>query len=353
MECNHGDGGTMGLTRKIEVAAAVGFGGLALVAVGATISSFTHRSVVHQVGATAGRSPAFDIPAWDYPASSTAATSSVHPREIPVLAYHQLDNGCAAAALMCDRTGAGVEILSQHQFYDQMSYLHAQGYRTITDTQYDLWATHKTVALPAKPILLTVDDGIDNFYAPGTEVLQHFGYNMVSMVVTGFASGSQANVRPYGHWDASWTQLHALNPAIWGFAFHAGAQGHLLFNRACPDFYPCQLAGESDAAYQARVSGDVINGKTLLKKEIPAADTQMWAVPWNDLAQTSNQPQSGPDPKVWLQKFAQSQFKVIFVDAFVSNPNGEHYRYEVHGTETMAYFTHELTLNTHGGAFNG
>jgi hypothetical protein len=79
----------------------------------------------------------------------------------------------------------------------------------------------------------------------------------------------------------------------------------------------------------------------------------MWAVPWNDLAQTSNQPQSGPDPKVWLQGFAQSQFKVIFVDAFVSNPNGEHYRFEVHGTESMAYFTHELTVNTHGGAFNG
>ena len=343
----------MGLTRKIEVAAAVGFGGLALVAVGATISSYTHRSVVHDVGATAGRSAAFDIPAWDYPASSTAATSSVHPREIPVLAYHQLDNGCAAAALMCNRTGAGVEILSQHQFYDQMSYLHAQGYRTITDTQYVLWATHKKVALPAKPILLTVDDGIDNFYAPGTAVLQHFGYNMVSMVVTGFAAGSQANVRPYGHWDASWTQLHALNPAIRGFAFHAGAQGHLLFNRACPDFYPCQLAGESDAAYQARISADVIDGKTLLKKEIPAADTQMWAVPWNDLAQTPNQPQSGPDPKVWLQKFAQSHFPVIFVDAFVSNPNGEHYRFEVHGTETMTYFTHELALNTQGGAFNG
>jgi hypothetical protein len=343
----------MGLIRKIEAAAAIGLGGLALVAVGASIGSFTHKNVVHGVGASASRGAVFDVPAWDYPASSKAATSSVHPREIPVLAYHQLDNGCAATALICGRTGAGVEVLSERQFYDQMSYLHSQGYSTITDAQYVLWARHKAVALPAKPILLTVDDGIDNFYAPATAVLRHFGYSMVSMVVSGFAGGAQDGVRPYGGWDASWTQLRALNPAVWEFAFHAGAQGHLLFSRACPDFYPCQLAGQSDAAYQASVSADIINGKALLKREIPSADTQMWAVPWNDLAQASNQLQSGPDPKVWLQRFAQSQFPVIFVDAFVSNPNGEHYRSEVHGNETMAYFIHELTLNTHGGAFNG
>ena len=209
------------------------------------------------------------------------------------------------------------------------------------------------MALPAKPILLTVDDGIDNFYAPGTAVLQHFGYSMVSMVVSGFANGSQQGLRPYVHWDASWTQLRALNPAIWGIAFHAGARGHLLFNRTCPYFYPCQLAGESAAAYQARVSADVLAGQAQLTQEIPTADTQIWTVPWNDLAQTPNQPQSGAEPKLWLQAFAQSHFPVIFVDAFVSNAHGEHYRFEVHGTEGMAYFVHELTANTDGGAFNG
>lgn len=346
----------MGLTKKIEAVAGIVLGGLALVAIGVTIGPILHNLGVHHVravtdsNATAAK---FDVPAWDYPASSTVATSSVHPREIPVLAYHQLDNGCAATAVMCNRTGAGAEVLSERQFYDQMSYLHAQGYRTITDTQYVLWARHKAVALPAKPILLTVDDGIDNFYAPGTAVLQHFGFSMVSMVVSGFASGSQANLRPYGGWDASWTQLRALNPAIWGIAFHAGAHGHLLFNRTCPYFYPCQLAGESAAAYQARVSADILGGKAQLKQEIPGADIQIWTVPWNDLAQTSNQPQSGAEPKLWLQAFAQGHFPVIFVDAFVSNAHGEHYRFEVHGTESMAYFVNELTVNTHGGAFNG
>ena len=346
----------MGLIKKVEAVAGIALGGLALVAVGVTVKSFIHKNGVHHVDTIAGRGatvPAFDVPAWDYPASSKAATSFVDPREIPVLAYQQLDNGCAATALMCDRTGAGAEVLSERQFYDQMSYLHSQGYSTITDTQYVRWATHKAVALPAKPILLTVDDGIDNFYAPGTAVLRHFGYNMVSMIVTGFAAGAEDGVRPYVGWDASWTQLRALDPAIWGITFHAGAQGHLLFNRACPDFYPCQLAGESDAAYQARVSVDMINGKALLKHEIPSADTRIWTVPWNDLAQTSNQPQSGAAPKTWLRKFAHSQFPVIFVDAFASNPNGEHYRFEVQGNRTLAYFIHELTRNAHGGAFNG
>jgi len=346
----------VGLTKKIEIVTGIVLGGVALAAIGVTVGPVLHRLGVHHVhaatdsNATAAK---FNVPAWDYPASSKAATSSAHPREIPVLAYHQLDNGCAATALMCGRTGAGVEILSERQFYDQMSYLHSQGYRTITDTQYVLWATHKAVALPAKPILLTVDDGINNFYAPATAVLRHFGYNMVSMVVSGFASGAQQGVRPYGGWDASWTQLRTLNPAIWGIAFHAGAQGHLLFTGACQYFYPCQRASESAAVYQARVSADVLGGTALLKQEIPSADTEIWTVPWNDLAQTLNQPQSGAEPKLWLQRFAQSQFPVIFVDAFVSNAHGEHYRFEVHGNESLAHFIQQLTINAHGGAFNG
>ena len=95
------------------------------------------------------------------------------------------------------------------------------------------------------------------------------------------------------------------------------------------------------------------DAQTLLKQEIPSANTQIWTVPWNDLAQTSNQLQSGAEPKLWLQRFAQSQFPVIFVDAFVSNAHGEHYRFEVHGTDSIAYFIHQLTINAHGGAFNG
>jgi hypothetical protein len=346
----------MGLIKKIETVAGITLGGLALVAIGVSAGPTVRNLTAQHAGTSTSRSAAdatFAVPAWDYPASSKAGTSYLRPRGITVLAYHQLDNGCAATALMCNRSGAGREILSERQFYEQMSYLHSHGYHTITDVQYDRWATHKPVALPAKPVLLTVDDGIDNFFAPATAVLRHFGYNMVSMVVTGFAAGSQNGVRPYAHWDASWTQLRALDPAIWGIAFHAGAQGHLLFPRACPVFYPCQLAGESSAAYQARVSADIINGKALLKREIPSADTQMWAVPWNDLAQAGNRPQAGADPRAWLKTFVQAQFPVIFVDAFVSHPNGEHYRFEVHGNQTLAYFIHELTVNTHAGAFYG
>jgi hypothetical protein len=345
----------VGLIRKIETVTGIVLGSLALAAIGVTVWP-KHDSAANRSDTATGTSAVvakFTVPAWNYPASSQVVKTTSHPREIPVLAYHQLDNGCAAAALMCNRTGAGIEILSERQFYAQMSYLHAQGYRTITDTDYARWAMHQAVALPAKPILLTVDDGIDNFYAPGTAVLRHFGYNMVSMVVTGFANGAQRGARAYSGWDASWTELRALNPAIWGIAFHAGARGHLIFPRACPYFYPCQLAGESARAYQARVSADILDGRALLKQEIPAADTQIWAVPWNDLAQTSNQPQSGAEPKLWLQGFAESHFPVIFVDAFISNAHGEHYRFEVHGTETMAYFIRQLTTNTHGGAFNG
>jgi hypothetical protein len=113
-----------------------------------------------------------------------------------------------------------------------------QGYHSITESAYSQWAAHKPVLLPSKPILLTVDDGIDNFFGAATPVLRHFGYNMVAVIVTGFATGAQNGQQPYAGFDASWTQLRQLDSSIWNFAFHAGAQGHLDFaSQACPYYY--------------------------------------------------------------------------------------------------------------------
>ena len=100
----------MGLTKKIEAVTGIVLGGLALVAIGATIGPMLHRLSVHHVlAATAGHATGtkFNVPHWDYLASSKVAMSTTHPREIPVLAYHQLDNGCVATARMCNRTGPG------------------------------------------------------------------------------------------------------------------------------------------------------------------------------------------------------------------------------------------------------
>lgn len=262
---------------------------------------------------------------------------------IPVLSYHQMDNGCAPTARLCATAGFSKDSVTQRQFYEQMSWLYSHGYRTITSGQYVTWATGGQVMLPAKPVLLTVDDGIANFYAGATPVLRNFGFTMVSMVVSSFAQGAQDGVRQYKGWDATWAQLGNLPDGAWQFAFHAGPAGHLQTSGSdCSYFYPCQRPGESAAAYKARVARDIDAGLAAERARLGSRmNTGMWAVPFNDLAQDPDQPQSGSAPHTWLNDYAVRKFAVVFVDGETSRAN-QHYRYEVHGTDGMAFFAAQV-----------
>jgi hypothetical protein len=284
------------------------------------------------------------IPSHDDGLSANAPKmSSLDTVSIPVVSYHQMDNGCAPSAPECGLTGPGEDSVSQQQFYDQMSWLHAHGYHTITAPEYTRWALGQKVELPSHPILLTVDDGIANFYGPATPVLRHFGYNMVAMIVSGFADRASSGSHFFVGWDATWTQLRNLDPAVWSFAFHAGWLGHLpLADSTCPYYYACQRPGESAVAYKTRVERDINNGARTVQRELGSrADVQMWAVPFNDLAQTPTEPQSGSTPRAWLDNYAQEHFKVVFVDGYTTTKN-QHYRYEVHGTDSLSYFAQQI-----------
>jgi hypothetical protein len=323
------------MVKRLEYLVAAVLGTIALLAILTCTRSFLPQGQGHPyipaVNAIGVTPAAYTRAAMDTPAAKIGS--------IPVLSYHQMDNGCTATAASCTSPEYSGGNVTQRQFYGQMSWLHSHGYRTITAKQYVTWATGGQVMLPAKPVLLTVDDGIANFYAGATPVLQHFGQTMVSMVVAGFAQGAQDNVPQYKGWDATWEQLSNLPSDTWEFAFHAGPQGHTLSAGAsCPYFYPCQRPGETAAAYRERVKDDVEIGLATEKADLGSrVDTRMWAVPFNDLAQAPNQPQSGSTPATWLNDYAAHKFAVVFVDGKTSRAN-QHYRYEVHGTDSLAYF---------------
>jgi Polysaccharide deacetylase len=315
--------------------------------------------------------------------SAAPAVAGSGVTNIPVLSYHQLDNGCAKTDALCDPAGSpaaqalsrmsksqlagadglsgaapapGTDInsLSQTQFGAELAWLKAQGYHSVTAAQYLSWDTGKAVTLPSKPILITVDDGIENFYADGTSVLQKYGFTAVAFVVTQFADGATAGAQPYVGWDATWKQLAALPRATWSFAFHAGAQGHSVTypdNPGCTYAYPCQLPTETAAQYEARVSGEVGAGRLELNQYLPVNDN-FWAVPWNAIGQPS-QPVSGTDPPVWLAPWAANVFKVVFVqDPGRSDVSHERYRLEIHGDMSPADFESNLLGNAANGFFN-
>lgn len=324
--------------RMIEALTGIGLGLVAVIAITATTAGFLpHQQKYSSIPSV----NAIGIPADSYPAGENTTSASRVP-SIPVISWHQMDNGCRAAAPLCADPDFSETNVTQWQFYDELSWLHSHGYRTITAAQYVKWATGQAVTLPAKPVLLTVDDGIANFYAGATPALRHFGYTMVSMVVSGFAQGAEDGARQYQGWDATWTQLRNLPADVWEFAFHAGPRGHGTTDAGCPYYYPCQRSGESAAAYRARVASDIDAGIAAEQRNLgDRADTRMWAVPFNDLAQDSTQPRSGTTPAKWLNDYAAKRFAVAFVDGKGTRDN-QHYRYEVHGTDSLAFFAGQV-----------
>jgi hypothetical protein len=277
-------------------------------------------------------------------------------RSIPVLAWHQVDHACSPAAAVCNAPGND-ETVSKAQLTAELSYLRTNGYQSVTAGQYAAWAAGKRVALPPKPILLAFDDGTTNSYTDSTPVLQHFGFNAVTFIVSEFADGAVTGKHPFVGWDMTWAQLRALPSSVWSFAFHAGAHGHVVnfpWNKSCTFYYPCQLPAETDAAYQARVSGEITQGRRELSQELGSrVNTTMWAVPWNDVAQQPGLPVSGKDPARWLAKWASTQFKLIFIQDPVHNGYlHERYRLEVHGTWTEQVFETNLRNNVNDGFFD-
>jgi hypothetical protein len=335
-------------------------------------------------GATPTPTPTATTPT---PTPTPTPTNPSGVAYIPVLSYHQLDNGCAKTATLCDpptseagkalaamdptqlagadgidkvaaatgsSAGTDIDSLSQTQFAAEMTWLKNQGWHTVTAQQYVDWATGVAVTLPSKPILLTVDDGIEDFYADGTSVLQKDGFNILAFIVTQFADGATAGAQPYVGWNATWAQLQALPKATYGFAFHAGAEGHSVVypnNPGCTYFYPCQLPTETAAQYEARVSGEIDAGRLELSQNL-TVDPDLWAVPWNAIGQAS-QPASGTDPATFLPAFGGSQFKVVFLQDPdpVYGPN-ERYRLEIHGDMTLAVFESNFLANIADGFFN-
>lgn len=322
---------------RLEVAVAIILGLVAGLAVWSAVRPLVPHRVSYPFIPSVTR---IDMPAGSDPASASAVTASSDSIiSIPVLSYHQMDNGCAATARTCGSTDS----VSQRQFYDQLGWLHARGYHTITMPEYVQWATGQPVRLPYRPVLLTVDDGIANFYEYATPLLQHYGYNAVSMIVSGFANRASSYNRKFWGWDATWTQLQNLPASTWGFAFHAGSQGHLLYRDSpCPYYYACQQRGESAATWRTQVLRDIRNGIHAEKNELgPRIDTQVWAVPFNDLAQSPGEPQSGPAPREELNNMAAHQFRVVFVDGLTTRDN-QHYRYEIHGTDSLSFFASQV-----------
>ncbi|TSA45345.1 polysaccharide deacetylase family protein [bacterium] len=111
-----------------------------------------------------------------YPHSQNEAT-------VPVMMYHYIRD---IANPDSDRLGYNLSV-SPALFEKQMKYLTDTGYQAISPEDLIL-AMQGEYTLPDKPILLTFDDGYEDFYTAAFPILKLHGFKSTAFVITGFVS---------------------------------------------------------------------------------------------------------------------------------------------------------------------
>ena len=98
------------------------------------------------------------------------------PRSIPVLMYHRVLEDSAT------HSAHGIWVTAK-RFAAQLRSLHKRGFQTITFRDFDKFMRGEQ-ALPARPIVLTFDDGYEDNYTIAFPLLRQYGYRAVIFVVT-------------------------------------------------------------------------------------------------------------------------------------------------------------------------
>jgi hypothetical protein len=285
---------------------------------------------------------------------------------LPVLNYHGIDS------VSSDNVN-----ISPADADQQLAYLKTNGYQSVTLEQYQQWTSGQDIGV-AKPVLITVDDGLPDELA-WDALLKKYDFKAVLFVVTGFADNTTpGDTDPRDHMSWSTIQSLAAN-GRWQIAFHAGDYGHGEYESGvrigqqsypadCMYFYTClsqrttgggknqKTIVESFDDYRTAVTNELNAGIAKLKSRVPSASFAAWAAPFNDAGQWTNL-YNDPTGQVqnWLPAYMASRFPISFME---TNPitygqasglvggltaYGRHYRYEVDRGTPIAQFSAALT----------
>ncbi len=96
---------------------------------------------------------------------------------IPILMYHSVST--------TNNAKFSPFTVPPARFAEQMAYLSEQGYTPLTVTHY-MQAAARGSMLPARPVVLTFDDGFEDFFTAALPVLQRYHFPATLYVATAF-----------------------------------------------------------------------------------------------------------------------------------------------------------------------
>jgi peptidoglycan/xylan/chitin deacetylase (PgdA/CDA1 family) len=118
-------------------------------------------------------------------------TLSTPTIQVPILMYHSISQ--------TQNTKFRPFTVSPLLFAAQMRYLSAAGYTPITVTQFiQAISDPDEQELPARPVILTFDDGFADFFLSAFPILQHYQFTATLYVTTAFIEGTSSWLRREG-----------------------------------------------------------------------------------------------------------------------------------------------------------
>ena len=130
---------------------------------------------------------------------------------IPILMYHSVADGAAARSLPWT--------VSPRRFAEHMALVDTLGYTPITVSQMVKAMDGGAEPLPSRPIVLTFDDGFQDFYTAALPVLRAHRFAATLYVVSGCVEGTSRWLTDEGEGDRpmlTWSQLREIADARGG-----------------------------------------------------------------------------------------------------------------------------------------
>ena len=173
---------------------------------------------------------------------------------VPILCYHRFDKTCKSN--LC---------ISESAFARQIEYLKKNGYHTIHLSDLMAFLNYKG-SIPAKSVIITLDDGYRSLYDFAYPMLKRYGYTATLFVYTDFIEASRNAL--------TWNHLKELKAA--GFEIGSHSISHADLTKKYPD--------ETEQAFRDRITKELKNSKEIIDRKLNQ-NTQSFAYPYGNYNQ--------------------------------------------------------------------
>lgn len=146
----------------------------------------------------------------------TSTTATV----VPILLYHGVSDRCSPEIARFT--------VAPSTFDQQLAQLAGDGYQTLTVSAFRPALLGAADRLPARPLLITFDDGFANFATDALPILQRYGFTATLYATSGFMGDAAPGRNRYGDPMLTWGDLAGVAAA--GVEVGAHTHGHPMLD---------------------------------------------------------------------------------------------------------------------------